>query len=140
MPKVARGELAHLPGAEEQRPSTAEAAELPRGEIHRRRSDRFRHLREPCLRPYPLPRAQGVFEETVQERPGRAGGQGSLVGEAHLPEDLRLPRHERVEPGGDPEEVLDGLFVLPGREHVFELQPRAPFELLANPVRVTAGQ
>ena len=44
---------------------------------------------------------QRLAEEPVEQRAGRAG----LEGAPHLPEDLALAGNERVEPGGDAEEV-----------------------------------
>ena len=44
---------------------------------------------------------QRLPEEVVEQRAGRAG----LEGAPHLAEDLALARNERVEPGGDTEEM-----------------------------------
>ena len=44
---------------------------------------------------------QRLPEELVEERPGRA----RLEGRPHLAEDLALAGDERVEPGGDAEEM-----------------------------------
>ena len=52
-------------------------------------------------RPHLLAGVQRLAEEPVEHGPGRAG----LVRGAHLAEDLALAGHERVEPGGDAEEV-----------------------------------
>ena len=48
-----------------------------------------------------LPDVERLAEDPVEQRPVRAG----LVGVAHLAEDLALARDERVEPGGDAEEM-----------------------------------
>ena len=52
-------------------------------------------------------------EEPVEQRAGRA----ALERVAHLAEDLALAGHERVEPGGDAEEVQRGAVVAEPVEH-----------------------
>ena len=63
-----------------------------------------------------------------------------LVGVAHLAEDLRLTRHERVEAGRDAEEVRDRLAVVPAGEHALELEPGALLQLHARAIGVAAEQ
>ena len=134
--QVAGGQLAHLAGAEEQRPAVLDAAQRGGRELDRGSRDRLGHVREARLGAHPLARPERILEEPVQQRPGRAGGQRGVVGLAHLAENLRLARHERVEPGRHAEEVLDRLLVLPAREHLAELEPGAALELL---LRALAG-
>ena len=98
-----------LPGAEQQGALALEAAERFGRELDSGRRDRLGHLRELRLGAHALARVERILEEPVQHRPGRAGGQRGLVGLAHLAEDLRLARHERVEAGRHAEEVLDRL-------------------------------
>jgi hypothetical protein len=54
---------------------------------------------------------EGLLEQAVQDLAGDTdlvrGGERAL----HLPEDLRLAEHQRVEPGGHAERVLHGLLV-----------------------------
>src|SRR5204863_8792673 len=54
--------------------------------------------------------------------------------------DLRLARNERVEPGRDAEEVVEGLVALPHREHAFEVDPGRALERLASNGGVSAGE
>ena len=59
-----------------------------------------------------------LAEHVVEQRPGRAG----LEGVAHLAEDLALAGDERVEPGGDAEEVERRRLVAQPVEHGHELR------------------
>ena len=138
--QVAGRELAHFPGAEEQRPAVLDAAERLGCELDGGGHDRLRQLGQARLGAHALARAERILEEPVQQRPGRAGGQRRIVGLAHLAEDLGLARHERVETGRDPEEVLDRSLVIPAREHVAELEPGAALEVLAGALLVSARE
>ena len=89
-------------------PTTATAArqvaeDLSR-ERDRREADRDGPSTERGLGPDPLADAERRVEQPVQERAGRPDVRGG-VRLLHLPEDLRLADDERVEPGGDPEQV-----------------------------------
>ncbi len=99
--EVAGRRLAHLPGAEQQHAAAGELAEDLLRERGRGRRDRGRALADRGLDAHLPADVQRLAEEPVEQRPGRAG----LEGGAHLAEDLALAGHERVEPGGDAEEV-----------------------------------
>ena len=51
-----------------------------------------------------------------------------LVRGANLPEDLALPRHERIEPGGDAEEVQRSCIFVQAVENAVERLARKPLE------------
>ena len=59
------------------------------------------------------PGVERLTEEAIEERAGRA----DLERVAHLAEDLALAGHERVEPGGDAEQVQRGAVVAEPVEH-----------------------
>ena len=106
--EVAGGCLAHLPGADDQDAVAVEVAE----DLLRERCGSGGHRRgalaDRRLDPDAPPGVQRLAEEPVEERAGRAG----LEGRANLAEDLPLAGHERVEPGGDAEEVERGCLVV----------------------------
>ena len=99
--EVARGRLAHLARAEQHDPPTGEVAEhLLRERGGRRRNGR-RALADRGLDPDAAAGVQRLAEEVVEQRPGRAGFERA----PHLPEDLALAGNQRIEPGGDTEEM-----------------------------------
>ena len=61
-------------------------------------------------RAHPLGDRERLREELVEHRPDRLELAGVPVGVLHLPEDLRLPEHHRVEAAGDAEQVPHRLF------------------------------
>ena len=76
----------------------------------------------------------------VEQRPGLDG----LVGGPHLAEDLALARHERVEPGGDPEEMQRGGVLVQAVDDSVQwlagdLLERREHLALADPVDVELG-
>ena len=93
-----------LPAPSEEDRAAFEAAE----DLLRERGGGRRHRRgalaDRGLRPHLAARVQRLPEDAVEHRPGRP----ELVREPHLAEDLALARNERVEPGGDAEEVVRG--------------------------------
>ena len=99
--EAARGELRNLTGADEQHAAPVEPAEHLLGQCRRGRRDRGRALGDRRLGAHLLAGVQRLAEEPVEHRPGRAG----LERRPDLAEDLALARNERVEAGGDPEEV-----------------------------------
>ena len=99
--EVPRRRLAHLPGAEHEHPPSREIVE----DLLRERGGGRRHRRgalaDRRLEPHPAAGVQRLPEELVEERAGRA----RLERGPHLAEDLALAGDERVEAGGDAEEV-----------------------------------
>ena len=123
--QVARGQLAHLAGADEQHGAAVEIAEdllceRGGGGRHRRRA-----LADRGLDARATARVQRLAEEAVEQRAGRT----DLEGIAHLAEDLALAGHERVETGGDAEQVEGGAVVAEPVEHRRERGPSSPGEL-----------
>ena len=84
--EVARGELADLPGADEQDRPALEVAEDLLRESRRRGRDRRGTLRDRRLCAHLASDVERLAEQPVEEHPGRAG----LVGGPHLAEDLAL--------------------------------------------------
>ena len=74
---------------------------------------------------------QRLPEELVEERARRAG----LEGRPHLAEDLALAGNERVEPGGDTEEVQRGRLVAEAVERGGEVVAAVACELRERPDR-----
>ncbi len=99
------GELAHFAGADHHHAAALQVAEDLFRERDRREADRHGARSEPGLGPHPLADAERRVEQPVQDRADRAGVRGGGVRLLHLPENLRLANDERVEPGGDPEQV-----------------------------------
>jgi hypothetical protein len=103
-PQVSRRLLADLACADHQDAAAVEIAEDLLGECRRSGGDGRRALADRRLRPHLSSRVQCIPEETVEQQSGRP----VLVGRAHLAEDLAFARHERVQPGGDAEEMECG--------------------------------
>jgi hypothetical protein len=91
-------------GAHEQDTAAVELPEHLLDERRRGSRDRCRALRDRRLRADLLPGVQRLTEEAIEHRPGRA----RLECRADLTEDLALARNERVQAGGDAEEVQGG--------------------------------
>ncbi len=72
----------------------------------------------------------------VEHRAGR----DRLVGVAHLAEDLALAGHERIEPGGDAEEVERRLVFVQPVEDAFERLAGERLERRHGLLLVAAGQ
>ena len=92
------------PAPIEQHAAPVQLAEHLRRERRRGRRDRRRALADRGLGAHALADGERLAEHAVEQRPGR----NRLVGGTHLAEDLALARDERVEPGGDPEEMQRG--------------------------------
>ena len=103
--QVARRELDHLAGADEERSVPFEAREHAPREPDSRGGDRDRVRADRGLRPHPLGHREGGLEQPVQQRAGRACLLRGAVRVLELAEDLRLAEDQRVEPGGDGERV-----------------------------------
>src|SRR6266536_2005254 len=99
--QVPGGLLADLAGPDEEDRAAREVAEHLLGERRGRSRDRRWALPDRRLRAHLPPRVERLAEQPVEQRRGRP----RLERGPHLAEDLALARHERVEAGGDPEEV-----------------------------------
>src|SRR5580765_8435958 len=99
--EIARGLLADLPRADEQDLASLEVPEHLLGERRRGGGDRRGAFADRRLYADFPTGVQGLAKHPVEEPPGSSG----LVGAAYLAEDLALAGHERVETGGDAEQV-----------------------------------
>jgi hypothetical protein len=107
--EVARGELAHLPRAQQQHGAALQAAEdLPR-QLHPGVGDGHGEPPQLGLAADLLGHREGLGEQRVQHRPHRLAGLREREGVLHLAQDLRLAHHHRVEAGRHAERVTDGL-------------------------------
>ena len=104
--QVLRGQRADLAGADDQHAPALESPEdLPR-QRHRREADRHRAFAERRLGADALADAERPVKQLAQHRPGAAPAGGGLERVLHLSEDLRLADDQRVEAGGDAEQML----------------------------------
>ena len=107
--QLARRELAHLAGADQQRRLVVEGVEDVARQLDRRRADRHRLLGDAGLGAHALGHRERLVEAAMQHAPRRADGRGHRVLLLQLAEDLRLADDHRVEARGDAEEVAHGL-------------------------------
>src|SRR5262249_34337610 len=101
-PEVASRLFADLAGAEEKYRAAVETAEDLIRQRRRRSGHRCGTLPDRSLRPNLPARVERLPKDPVEQRTVRP----ELVGDPHLAEDLALAGNERVEPGGDAEEVM----------------------------------
>ena len=99
--QVARGQLAHLAGADQHDTAVVEVVEHLLRERSGSRRDRGRTLADRGLDPRPPTGMERLPEDPVQQRTRRS----RLEGGPDLAEDLALAGHERIEPCSDAEEV-----------------------------------
>ena len=104
------------PAPIEHHPPPVEVAEHLRRQRRGGRADRRRALADRGLRPHALADRQRLAEHPVEQRPRRH----RLVRGADLAEDLPLPGNERVEAGGDPEQMQRRRLVAQAVEHAVE--------------------
>src|SRR5213075_319801 len=129
--QVPRRLLADLAGPDEQDRPARQIAEHLLGERRRGGRHRRRALADRRLRPHLAPRVQRLAEEAVEQRRRRA----RLVGRPDLAEDLALSRHERVETGGNAEEVQRGGVVVEPVERLLDLRLELGQRLDREPLR-----
>ena len=121
-----RGQLAHLARPHQQHRLAGEAFEDLAGQLHRRVGDRDREPPDLRLGPYPLGRAERLAHQRVEHRPRRPGGLGQRERVLHLPQDLGLAQHHRVEARRHPEGVERGLLAGHRVEQGLQISPREP--------------
>ena len=109
--QVARHQGDGFASADQQRLAALQVAEDLSRQADRGESHRHRVLADGGVGPYGLGRAEGGLEQPPEQRADTAGLAGDCVGRLHLPENLRLAQHQRVEPGGDAHHVTHGLVV-----------------------------
>src|ERR671916_1908978 len=117
---MAGGELAHLARADDEDPPPGQVAEDLRRQGRRGRGDGGGALADRGLGADALPRVEGLAEEPVEQRADRA----ALVRSPDLPLDLSLAGNQRVEAGGDAEQVRRGRVLLEPVDVVLELRAR----------------
>ena len=102
---VQRRQLAHFAGADdEDRPALEVAEDLAR-ERDCREADRDGARGQSGFRADALARGERRMEQAVEDRADRLRAGGERVGFLHLAEDLRLADDERIEAGGDAEQM-----------------------------------
>ena len=104
--EVLRGQRADFAGADDEHAAALEPSENLPGERDGGKADRHRALAERGFRADPLADAERPVERLAQQRAGAVPLGGRLERILHLPEDLRLADDERVEPGGDAEQMM----------------------------------
>ena len=107
--QMARGELAHRPGADQHRGLVVELLEDRPREVDGRRRDRHGFAGNARLRAHALRDGERAVEDSMQHGSGRAGERRLLVMVLHLAEDLRLADDHRVEARGDAEQMPHAL-------------------------------
>ena len=111
------GKLAHLARAHEENAPADEPGEDLLRQLDGGERDGHRMPRDLRLRPHLLRHGEGLREQRVEGGPDRLArlGEGERV--FHLPQDLRLAEHHRVEARGDAKRVPNGLALGVGVEH-----------------------
>ena len=104
--EVLCGQRADFAGADDEHASALQSAEDLPGEGDRCKADRYCALAKRRLRAHALADTEGPVEGLAEERASAAALGGRLERILHLPENLRLTDHERVEPGGDAEQMV----------------------------------
>ena len=129
--QVQPDELPHRARADDERAAGGEVAELALRELDGDRRDGDGMTGDLGLGAHAAAGLDRLLEEPVQHRAARALFQREPVRGAHLAQDLRLARDERVEAGRDAKEVAGRLLVLVAEERVAgaeqaQLRLRAP--------------
>ena len=96
---------AHVAGADDEHASSGKAAQPIDGEFDSGVTDRCRAPSDRRLGACSFAGTHGVAEQQVERRPGSSAVDGRLPRRLHLAEDLTLAEDERVESGGNLEEV-----------------------------------
>src|SRR5437899_3708666 len=104
-------QLADFAGAEEQRLKPAEIAKDLASQLDRSIRDGDGVLANAGVGANALRNAHRLLKEELEQAVERAGSLCSEKCGAHLPADLRLADHHRVESGRDAEKMLDDIFV-----------------------------
>ena len=101
-----RPRLPHFARAQHQRTPPRKVAQLLLQQADRRLAHRRDFLRaHRGVGPHPFPRLQRMSEQTVQLRPRRPFPLRRLPSPLHLPLNLRLAQHRRIQPAHHPEEM-----------------------------------
>src|SRR5260221_5575566 len=100
--------LADSAGAEDEGAALGEFAEDALGELNAGGGDGHGARAQLGFGPYALAGFEGALEETIENGAGGAIFVGEAIGFADLAEDFGFAEEERVESGGDAEEMADG--------------------------------
>ena len=110
-PQVDAGQFRHLPRAQDQHVESGEIPEDFFRERDRRVAHRHGAFAESRLGSHALADGERAVEQAVGQRAGVLEGARRREGVLHLPQDLRLADHHRVQAGRHAEGVADGLGV-----------------------------
>ena len=109
--EMARGELDHLARADEQQALARDGREDALGELHAAAAIEIDALpMSVCVRTS-FATANVRWNRRLRMRPSEPADSAAAHGLLHLPEDLRLAQHHRVEPARDAERMRHRLFV-----------------------------
>ena len=100
-----RGQRADLAGADDEHAPALEAAEDLSRERDRGEADRHRAFAERRFGAHALADAERPVKQLAQQRAGAVAFRGGLERVLHLAENLRLADDERIESGGDAEQM-----------------------------------
>jgi hypothetical protein len=95
-------------GTENQRAAFGQFAEDALGELDAGRGDGHRARAQLSFGPYALARFEGALEKAVENGTGGAVFVGEAIGFADLAENFGFTEEERIESGGNAEEMADG--------------------------------
>jgi hypothetical protein len=101
--QVARGELGHLPGADDQHRLGVEVLKDLLRQLDRRGTDGNGLLADARCRAHALGDREGPLEDLIEPGAGGLGAACDGEGCLDLGGDLRLSHHQRVETGDDAE-------------------------------------
>src|ERR1035438_3270543 len=104
-----RRQLAHFSGADDHHRMAIERPEDFAREFHCRIADGDGHLPDTGLRSNPLGHPECTRENLFQQTADRAFALGYGVSALELTEHLRLSYNHRIEAGGNPEQMLNGI-------------------------------
>ena len=113
-------QFAHFPGADQQHRLVLQCAENLAGQFDRGERDRNGVAGDIGFGTHPLGDRKGLVQEAVQDQSGGLVVGGIAVGRLDLTQDLGLADDHRVETGGDPKDVPDGVLALIVVEMGFE--------------------
>ena len=119
--EVTQHEGRHFPRADVENGLVVEVIENPLGVVDRHARDAEPATADRGLGHHLLADGDGPLEQGIEQRAGRGHLTGDVVGFAHLPENLRLTQHHRIERRRDVEQMADRHAVRFGIEMLSEL-------------------
>ena len=109
--EMARDQFDGFAGADQQHRRIVEAARTIPRQPHRGRRHRHRIGADAGVGARALGGDEGLLEQAVELPAQRARAARRAPGLLHLAEDLRFAEHQRIQPGGDAEQVAHGVGV-----------------------------